>query len=72
SKGLYWAGRAAEASGDQAAATRFYGKAAGFPDVYYGQLATERLGQPLKRPPDFNAKVADPAVRDAFFKKETV
>ncbi len=72
SKGFYWAGRAAETSGDQANATKFYTQAAGFPDVFYGQLATERLGNPLKRPPDFNAKVADPAVRDAFFKKETV
>ena len=36
SKGFYWAGRAAEAAGDQAKATSFYSKAAGFPDVYYG------------------------------------
>lgn len=72
SKGLYWAGRAADASGDPAAATGYYTKAAGFPDVYYGQLATERLGQPLRSPPNFNARVSDAAVRDAFFRKETV
>jgi soluble lytic murein transglycosylase len=72
SKGMYWAGRAAEAAGDQTVANGYYAKAAGFPDVYYGQLATERMGQPLRRPPDFNARVADPGVRGAFFRKETV
>lgn len=72
SKGLYWAGRAAEAAGDGPNATAYYQRAAGYPDVYYGQLAAERLGQPLKRPPDFNARVGDPAVREAFFRKETV
>jgi soluble lytic murein transglycosylase len=72
SKGFYWAARAAEKAGDQAIAAKYFAQAAGFPDVYYGQLATEHLGNPLKRPPDFNARVGDPAVRDAFFRKETV
>lgn len=72
SKGLYWAGRAAEASGDQATARAYFQRAAGFPDLYYGQLAAERLGNPLKRPPEFNARIADPAVRDAFFRREVV
>lgn len=72
SKGAYWAGRAAEAAGDRATADSYYERAAGFPDLYYGQLATERLGRPLRRPPDFNAQVSDPAVRDAFFKREVV
>ena len=72
SKGYYWACRAAEAAGDQARATALYQQAAGFPDLYYGQLASERMGQPLRRPPDFNAKVADPAVREAFFRREVV
>ncbi|HEX8300488.1 lytic transglycosylase domain-containing protein [Sphingomonas sp.] len=72
SKGLYWAGRAAEAAGDQPAAQTYYQRAAGFPDLYYGQLAAERTGKSLRRPPDFNGRVADPAVREAFFRKETV
>jgi soluble lytic murein transglycosylase len=72
SKGLYWAGRASEAAGDQSAANGYYQRAAGFPDVYYGQLAMERMGQALRRPADFSARVADPAARDAFFRKETV
>ncbi|MCW3849089.1 lytic transglycosylase domain-containing protein [Sphingomonas sp. LB-2] len=72
SKGLYWAGRAAEASNQAATANVYLEKAAGFPDLYYGQLATERLGRALKRPPDFTARVVDPAVRDRFYKRETV
>ncbi len=72
SKGLYWAGRAAEAAGQQANAQAYFQRAAGFPDLYYGQLASERLGKPLRRPPDFNARVADNAVREAFFRKEVV
>ena len=72
SKGLYWAGRAAEASGDTATANSFYTRAAGFADLYYGQLATERLNQPLRRPPDLAGRTVDPALRTAFYAKETV
>ncbi|MES2442544.1 MAG: lytic transglycosylase domain-containing protein [Pseudomonadota bacterium] len=72
SKGLYWAGRAAEAAGDSAASNAYYERAAGYPDLYYGQLASERLGRSLRRPPDFNARVSDPAVRDAFYRREVV
>lgn len=72
SKGLYWAARAAEASGNAATANAYYEKAAGYPDLYYGQLANERLGRPLRKPADFNARVADPAVRDAFYRREVV
>ncbi|RYD49474.1 MAG: lytic transglycosylase domain-containing protein [Sphingomonadales bacterium] len=72
SKGLYWAGRAAEAAGEQAAARGFYERATGFPDVYYGQLAAERLGRSLKRPPEFNGRVSDASVREAFYRREIV
>jgi len=72
SKGLYWAGRAAEASGDQAAAQGYYARAAGFADLYYGQLAAERLGRPLKGPPPLDTRVADPVARDGFYRRETV
>ncbi len=44
SKGLYWAGRSAEAAGDAQAANDYYTRASGFGDAFYGQLATERLG----------------------------
>lgn len=46
-RGDYWAGRAAEAAGQPALARQFYGEAARHPDYFYGQLASERLGQPL-------------------------
>jgi soluble lytic murein transglycosylase len=72
SKGLYWAGRAAEAAGDQAAAQAYLTRAAGFSDLYYGQLAAERIGRPLKGPPPLDTRIADPAARDAFYRRETV
>ncbi|MES2989373.1 MAG: lytic transglycosylase domain-containing protein, partial [Pseudomonadota bacterium] len=47
SKGIYWAGRAAEAAGETATAQTYFQRAAGFPDLYYGQLAAERMGNSL-------------------------
>ncbi len=72
SKGLYWAGRAAEAAGDQASAQSYFARAAGFGDLYYGQLASERLGQPLRRPNPVNTATIDPAARAAFANREVV
>lgn len=40
----YWRGRAAEALGDPMAVS-YYSQAAKYPNVYYGQLASEHLGQ---------------------------
>jgi soluble lytic murein transglycosylase len=71
SKGLYWAARSAEAAGDAAGSQYYFGRAAGFPDLYYGQLANERLGRMLQGPVALG-KAADPAARDAFYRKETV
>jgi len=73
SKGLYWAGRAAEAAGDAATASGFYTRAAGFGDLYYGQLAAERLRQPLRRPAAVgNAASVDAATRAAFANRDVV
>lgn len=72
SKGIYWAGRAAETAGDQVAAQAYFAQAAGFPDLYYGQLANERIGRPLRAPTALAGAPTDPAVRAAFFRKETV
>lgn len=44
----YWSGRAAAALGDLAAARGHYAAAAAHPDYFYGQLATETLGQPVR------------------------
>ena len=72
SKGLYWAARAAEAAGDRANADSYYRKAAGFQDLYYGQLALERMGQPLKRPAEFNAAGVGKSDRAEFYNREVV
>lgn len=42
----YWLGRSAEALG-QADAHTYYAQAAKYPNVYYGQLSAERIGQGL-------------------------
>lgn len=72
SKGFYWAGRAAEAAGDGAAAQGYYAQAAQWPDLYYGQLAVERMGRPIPRVAQGAPRPVDPAVRDAFFRREVV
>ncbi len=72
SKGFYWAGRAAEAAGDRAMADQYYARAAGFSDLYYGQLAAERMRQPLRPPVPVNTANVDPAARAAFANRETV
>ena len=46
-RGDYWAGRAAEAAGQRDLARQYFAAAAVHPDYFYGQLAAERLGQPL-------------------------
>ncbi|MET0360896.1 MAG: lytic transglycosylase domain-containing protein, partial [Sphingobium sp.] len=50
SKGYYWAGRAATAAGRTGEAQQHFRRAAAFGDQYYGQLALERLGQPVPLP----------------------
>ena len=44
----YWQGRAAEALGDSAAATASFAEAARHQTAYYGQLAAERLREPMQ------------------------
>ncbi len=46
-RGDYWAGRAAEAAGLKAQSALFLARAGLHPDYYYGQLALERLDQPV-------------------------
>lgn len=49
-KGYYWAGRSALAAGNRSAANGYFTQAANYPDQFYGQLALERLGQPVTAP----------------------
>ena len=48
SRAAYWSARAAAALGDERATQRWYRLAAEHPTTYYGQLALEELGQPLR------------------------
>ena len=50
-KGYYWAGRAALAAGQFPLANSYFQRAAAFPELFYGQLALERLGQSVSPPP---------------------
>lgn len=70
-RGDYWAGRAAEAAGDQANAQRFYASAGTHPDYFFGQLALERLGRPIALPPVQRASVSAEA-RQRFASNELV
>ncbi|MBY0519972.1 MAG: lytic transglycosylase domain-containing protein, partial [Sphingomonas sp.] len=72
SKGLYWAGRAALAAGQAAQANALFERAARYRDQFYGQLASEKLGRALTPPPDVAPRAVDPAVRTAFYNRETV
>jgi len=50
-KGNYWAGRAALSAGNFQQANNYFGRAAAYPELFYGQLALERLGKPVPPPP---------------------
>ena len=50
-KGYYWAGRAALAAGQLPLANSYFQRAAAFPELFYGQLALERLGRSVSPPP---------------------
>lgn len=64
-KGLYWAGVGATLSGQRPRAQTLWAEAARNYDQFYGQLAAERLGQPLRSPPA-DATVPTPVQRQAF------
>jgi soluble lytic murein transglycosylase len=50
-KGFYWAGRAALAAGHLQQANSYFESAAAYPELFYGQLALERLGRSVAPPP---------------------
>lgn len=66
SKGLYWAGRAALHAGRGVEANQYFAQAAAYPELFYGQLALERLGRPMPVPNAAPAQLATPAQRAAF------
>ena len=50
-KGNYWAGRAALGTGRFQDANGYFQRAAAYPELFYGQLALERLGRSVSPPP---------------------
>ncbi len=66
SKGLYWAGRAALYAGRGVEANQYFARAAAYPELFYGQLALERLGRPIPAPVAMPALLVTPPQRSAF------
>lgn len=72
-KGFYWAGRAALAAGKPEDANRYFAQAAVHPELFYGQLALERLGRPVPAPAPLQSVAAPtPQERSAFQNREIV
>lgn len=71
-KGIYWAGRAAEAAGRRSEADGYYRRAAGYFDQFYGQLAAERIGTALTIPAVSRTMEISANDRNAFYGREIV
>jgi soluble lytic murein transglycosylase len=66
SKGNYWAGRAALAAGQAQTASSYFQAAAAHPEMFYGQLALERLGRTVPAPPQAMPHLVAAPQRAAF------
>jgi soluble lytic murein transglycosylase len=72
-KGSYWAGRAALGAGRLQDANGYFERAAAYPDLFYGQLALERLGRSMIPPPQALPQyVTTQPQRDAFNNRRIV
>jgi soluble lytic murein transglycosylase len=71
-KGWYWAGRAASQSGDHAGARAHFERAAATPELFYGQLALERLGRIVPVPAGTPSLLVTDVQRSAFYQKRLV
>ncbi|MCY7340000.1 MAG: transglycosylase SLT domain-containing protein [Sphingomonas bacterium] len=65
-KGWYWAGRSAAQAGRMADAMAHFERAAATPELFYGQLALERLGRPVPTPGVLPALQVTDGQRQAF------
>jgi soluble lytic murein transglycosylase len=72
SKGIYWAARALLYANRGAEANAYFQQAAAFPELFYGQLALERLGRPVPAPAGLPAMLVTDAQRAAFQQKRLV
>jgi soluble lytic murein transglycosylase len=70
-KGLYWAGRAAVAARRLGESSAYFNRAAAYPDLFYGQLALERVGRVVPAPAAPNQLIA-PAQQSAFYNRSLV
>lgn len=71
-KGLYWAGRAAQAAGQTAQANGYFTEAANHPELFYGQLSLERIGRPVPAPAIMVGTPPTDAERAAFNRRDIV
>jgi soluble lytic murein transglycosylase len=71
-KGWYWAGRASSQSGDALRGRSYFERAAATPELFYGQLALERLGRIVPAPSGTPSLVVTDAQRQAFNQKRLV
>lgn len=71
-KGAYWAGRAAAQAGQLQNATAHFARAAAYPDLFYGQLAHERLGRTVPAPNAAPTVAITPLQRTAFANQSLV
>jgi soluble lytic murein transglycosylase len=72
-KGYYWAGRAALGARRIADANGYFPRAAAYPELFYGQLALERLGRSMTPPsPSVAAYSATSTQRLAFNSRRLV
>ena len=66
-KGSYWAGRAALSAGRFQDANPYFQRAAAYPELFYGQLALERLGRSVTAPPPALPQATTTAAERAAF-----
>ncbi|MEO5810387.1 MAG: lytic transglycosylase domain-containing protein [Sphingomicrobium sp.] len=71
-KGKYWAGRAALQAALPTEAMRYFEAAAATPELFYGQLALERLGRPVPPPATPPSLLVSDAQRRAFHARPLV
>jgi soluble lytic murein transglycosylase len=71
-KGDYWAGRAAARAGQSTSANAYFQRAAAHPDLFYGQLALERLGRPVPAPPVALPQYTTTSIQRAAFNSRRI
>jgi len=71
-KGWYWAGRASSQAGDHLLGRGYFERAAATPELFYGQLALERLGRIVPAPAGTPSLLLADTQRQAFNQKRLV